>query len=144
MTFRLDLDIVAPAARVFDFVADFTTVPQWYSAVQRVERTTGTSGLGTQYDVYRNLPGGPVRNEVAVTDFTDGEAVTFTSMSGPTPFVYRYIVEPVNDLTRLTLEATISAAGLPGPAAYLGPLAERLFKRGMRENLRTLAAILER
>jgi len=29
MTFHLNLDIAAPAAEVFDFVADFTTMPRW-------------------------------------------------------------------------------------------------------------------
>jgi len=144
MTFELSLDVAAPPATVFDFVADFTTMPQWYSAVQRVDRTEGTSGLGTRYAVHRQLPGGPARNEVEITTYVSGREVTFTSQSGPTPFVYRYLVEPDGDTTRLTLEGTISGAGLSGPAALLGPLAEGLFKRGMRDNLGALKQILER
>ncbi len=143
MTFTLNLDIVAPPSRVFEFVADFTTMPRWYSAVQRVQRVEGTGGLGTRYEVYRELPGGTARNEVAITSYSGGEEVTFTSLSGPTPFVYQYRVQPVEDSTRLTLEGTISPSGLPGPAAHLGPLAEGLFKRGMRNNLGTLTRILE-
>jgi uncharacterized protein YndB with AHSA1/START domain len=143
MTFELSLDIAAAPAKVFDFVADFTTMPRWYSAVQRVRRVDGTGGLGTRYEVYRNLPSGAAVNEVAITGISDGEEVTFTSLSGPTPFVYRYRVEPVGEATRLTLEGTISAAGLRGPAVLLGPLAEGLFKRGMRDNLGTLSRILE-
>jgi len=143
MTFELNLDIAAPPARVFEFVADFTTMPRWYSAVRRVLRVDGTGGLGTRYEVHRDLPGGATVNDVAITSYSDGEEVTFTSLSGPTPFVYRYRVQPLRDATRLTLEATISGSGLPGPAALLGPLAERLFKRGMRDNLGTLKEILE-
>jgi hypothetical protein len=56
MTFQLRLDIAASPATVFDFVADFTTMPRWYSAVQRVDRIDGTSGLGTRYEVHRHLP----------------------------------------------------------------------------------------
>ena len=144
MTFQLRLDIAASPDTVFDFVADFTTMPRWYSAVQRVDRIAGTSGLGTRYAVHRTLPGGPARNEVEVTTYESGREVTFTSLSGPTPFVYHYLVEPDSDLTRLTLEGTISGAGLTGPAALLGPLAEGLFKRGMRDNLGVLQEILER
>jgi hypothetical protein len=143
MTFELSLDIIAPPARVFAFVADFTTMPRWYSAVRRVLRVEGTGGLGTRYEVHRDLPSGATINDVAITSYSDGEEVTFTSLSGPTPFVYRYRVQPLPDATRLTLEGTISAAGLPGPAALLGPLAERIFKRGMRDNLGTLTRILE-
>jgi uncharacterized protein YndB with AHSA1/START domain len=144
MTFELSLDIIAPPAKVFEFVADFTTMPRWYSAVKRVQRVEGTGGLGTRYEVHRDLPGGTAVNDVAITSYSDGEEVTFTSLSGPTPFVYRYRVRPIRDATRLTLEGTISASGLPGPAALLGPLAERVFKHGMRDNLGTLTRILER
>jgi hypothetical protein len=144
MTFQLSLDITAPPTRVFDFVGDFTTMPRWYSAVQRVQRVEGTGGVGTRYEVYRDLPGGPALNDVAITSYLDGEEVTFTSLSGPTPFIYRYLVQPLRDATRLTLQGTISASGLPGPAALLGPLAEGLFKRGMQDNLGTLKRILER
>jgi uncharacterized protein YndB with AHSA1/START domain len=143
MTFELSLDIITPAARVFDFVADFTTMARWYSAVQRVRRIEGTGGLGTRYEVQRNLPGGAALNEVAITSYRAGEEVTFTSLSGPTPFAYRYRIQPAGDTTRLTLEGTISASGLPGPAGLLGPLAEGLFKRGMRDNLGALKRALE-
>jgi hypothetical protein len=143
MTFRLNLDIDAAPAAVFDFISDFTTTPRWYSAVQRVDRLGGADGLGARYAVHRNLPGGPATNEVEVTTYESGREVAFTSLSGPTPFVYRYFVEPDGDATKLILEGTISGAGLSGPAALLGPLAEGLFKRGMRDNLAVLKAALE-
>jgi hypothetical protein len=143
VTFQLGLDIAAPVETVFTFVADFTTMPKWYSAVLRVERVEGIGGLGTRYTVYRELPGGPAVNDVTITSYSEGDEVTFTSLNGPTPFTYRYLVRPSRDTTRLTLEGTISASGLTGPAALLGPLAEGLFKRGMRDNLGTLKTLLE-
>lgn len=143
MTFQLSLDIAASPATVFDFIADFTTTPRWYSAVQEVDRIGEGSGLGARYEVRRQLPGGPALNEVEITTYESGREVTFTSLSGPTPFVYRYLVEPGGRGTLLTLEGTISGAGLPGPAALLGPLAERVFKRGMKDNLGQLKKILE-
>ena len=143
MTFQLSTDIAAPPATVFEFVADFTTMPTWYSAVQRVERRGSTTGLGARYDVHRQLPGGAARNVVEVTSYESGREVTFTSLSGPTPFVYRYLVEPGTEATRLTLEGTISGAGLTGVAGLVTPLAERLFQRGMRDNLGVLRKVLE-
>lgn len=143
MTFTLELDIAADPAAVFRFIADFTTTPRWYSAVQRVEHVRGTGGVGTKYAVHRQLPTGPAVNTVAVTSYTEGEEITFTSISGPTPFTYRYRVIPTPRGTRLELEGTISAAGLPGPAGLLGPLAERIFQRGMRSNLGALRQLLE-
>ncbi|MFF2496615.1 SRPBCC family protein [Agromyces sp. NPDC058064] len=143
MTFTLTLDVDAEPARVFEFIADFATTPQWYSAVQRVERVHGTGGAGTTYTVHRRLPSGPAANTVVVDSCTEGEEITFASVDGPTPFSYRYRVRPAPGGSRLELEGSISAAGLPGPARLLGALAEPLFERGMRSNLKTLKGILE-
>jgi hypothetical protein len=144
MTFTLNLDLTASPADVFAFIADFTTTPAWYSAVQRVQHLHGTGGIGTEYVVHRQLPTGPAVNNVVVTDYAEGRGITFTSVTGPTPFVYRYRLTPVPHGTRLDLEGDISAAGLPGPARLLGPVAEGIFQRGMRTNLSTLKTILER
>jgi hypothetical protein len=52
-------------------------------------------------------------------------------------------VEPNGQGSRLVLDGSISAEGLPGPAAHLGPLAGRLFKQGMKKNLQVLTRVLE-
>jgi uncharacterized protein YndB with AHSA1/START domain len=144
VAFTLELGITASPTQVFAFVADFATTPQWYAAVQRVERVQGDGGIGTRYSVHRRLPTGKVVNIVEVTSYAEGKEIAFTSVEGPTPFTYRYRVEPTSAGTRLQLEGTITAAGLPGFARLLGPAAERLFKHGMQENLGVLREILER
>ncbi|NNC12553.1 hypothetical protein HII28_11770 [Planctomonas sp. JC2975] len=145
MTFSLELDITASPADVFAFVSDFASTPLWYSAVQRVDRLSGDgSGVGTRYSVHRRLPTGPVVNTVEVTTNVAGHEVVFESVDGPTPFTYRYRVQRASAGTRLHLEGSISAAGLPGLARLLGSAAEPLFKRGMQDNLGALKRILER
>ena len=144
MSFQISLDIRRPPSDVFAFVADFRNMPAWYDAVERVTATTATSaGQGARFRTVRSLPGGRVHNDVEVTSFQPYEEITFTSIDGPTPFRYQYRLEPVPGGTRLTLDGRISAEGLTGPAAHLGGLAERLFERGMRTNLRTLKRIIE-
>ena len=143
MSFTLDLDIDAAPADVFRFISDFRTTPRWYSAVKRVEAVAGGGGIGTRYLVYRDLPGGEARNEVEVSSHEPNREVSFTSVSGPTPFVYRYVIESAGTGTRLVLNGSISGAVLSGPAALLAPLAEGLFKRGMRDNLGQLKRLLE-
>jgi uncharacterized protein YndB with AHSA1/START domain len=143
MSFTLNLDIAATPEEVFSFIADFANTPKWYSAVQRVERVSGPGGVGTEYAVHRQLPTGAVVNNVVVTSYIEGQEITFTSVTGPTPFTYRYRVHSAPLGARLELEGTICAAGLSGPARFLGPAAERLFKRGMRDNLGALKEILQ-
>jgi hypothetical protein len=142
--FTIDIDVDASQRSVFSYVADGTRTPEWYDAVRSVNRTTANAtGQGTRYRFTRVLPQGEVVNEVEVSEFQEPTLVTFASRSGPTPFVYRYRVEPTATGSKVTLEGSITGEGLQGPAAFLAPIAGKFFARGMAENLKTLKAILE-
>ena len=144
MSFQISLDIRRSPSDVFAFIADFRNMPRWYEAVEQVTATTSASaGTGTQFRMVRSLPGGPAHNDVEVTTYQPDSEVAFASINGPTPFHYRYQVQPTDTGTRLTLHGDISADGLPGPAARLGGLANQVFKQGMKKNLDALKRILE-
>ena len=101
-TFHTTVDISRPPDEVFAFVAEPHKMPLWYDAVDHVARTTnGPSGPGARYDVTRSLPGGQVHNDVELTDHQPDRLVTLESLSGPTPFRYRYTLEPTSQGTRL-------------------------------------------
>jgi hypothetical protein len=89
------------------------------------------------------MPGGQAHNDVELTEFQPNRRVTLESRSGPTPFRYRYTLEPTRRGTRLTLQARISNAGLTGPLDHLDAIAAQLFKRGMQHNLTQLKRILD-
>jgi uncharacterized protein YndB with AHSA1/START domain len=142
--FQLAIDIRRPPADVFAFIAEPQNMPLWYEAVQQVTETTANpTGAGSRYDIVRSLPNGPAQNDIEVVEYTLNHQVTIESCSGPTPFSYRYRVEPSHEDTTLTLNASITSAGLPGPAAHLGGIATQLFKHGMKQNLHQLKQILE-
>lgn len=143
MSFTLELEISASTQEVFKFVSDFTAMPLWYSAVDRVQRLQGNGEVGTQYSVFRQLPYGAAVNDVVVTNYVKGEEITFKSISGPTPFTYQYRVQPSPHGTRLHLEGAISTEGVPWLASLQDSFVERIFKRGMRTNLENLKEILE-
>jgi hypothetical protein len=86
-----------------------------------------------------------VENEVEITDYEPDRRVTLTSLSGPTPFRYRYTLEPVDGgaVTELTLVGDITAEGLAGIPAALAPFATRAFRQGMGKNLAVLKRIVE-
>jgi uncharacterized protein YndB with AHSA1/START domain len=143
-TLHATVDIGRPLAEVFAFVAEPRNMPLWYEAVDEVTKTTDApSGPGARYLVTRALPGGRAHNDVELTEHHLDRVVTLESRSGPTPFRYRYTLEPNGSGTRLTLEGRISSAGLPGPIGRLDGVATRLFERGMQQNLRQLKRILE-
>ncbi|MGH9035864.1 MAG: SRPBCC family protein [Acidimicrobiia bacterium] len=141
--FRISIDIDVPPAVVFDFVADTGNAPLWYEAVVSATRTSpGPIGPGTTHRLVRSLPGGQVENDVEITDYEPDRRITLTSRRGPTPFTYRYTLEPGRGSTRLDLSGDIRPEGLPG-AVLLGPFATLAFKRGMQHNLAALRGILE-
>jgi uncharacterized protein YndB with AHSA1/START domain len=143
-TFRVTIDINRPAADVFAFVAEPRNMPRWYEAVERVvEVTPRTPRQAASYEITRSLPGGRTDNIVDVTESTLNLTVTFESRDGPTPFRYRYAIEPNGEGSLLTLDADISSAGLPGPLAHLDAVATRAFKQGMRHNLEGLKHLVE-
>jgi uncharacterized protein YndB with AHSA1/START domain len=143
-TFHIAVDISRPPAEVFALVADPRSMPLWYEAVDHVaEATNGPNGPGAQFDVTRSLPSGQAHNLVELTDYEPDRRVTLESLSGPTPFRYRYTLEPTGQGTRLTLDGRITGAGLPGLMGRLDTVAAQLFKRGMRQNLMHLKRIVE-
>jgi uncharacterized protein YndB with AHSA1/START domain len=142
--FSLTIAIEQPPAVVFAFVAEPTNMTRWYDAVDHVTVTAGAPiGRGTRFKTIRSLPGGRAINDVEITEYEPNRRLTVESRHDPTPFRYRYTLEPIGDGTVLTLSGRISGAGLAGPAAHLGPVATQLFKRGMKHNLDVLKRLVE-
>jgi uncharacterized protein YndB with AHSA1/START domain len=143
--FTIDIDVDAPRQTVFNYLADGTRTPEWYGAVRSAVKTSeGSTGKGTRFRFTRVLPQGEVVNEVEISEFREPDLVTFASRAGPTPFVYRYRVEPTAAGSRVILEGSITGEGLTGPTALLAPFAGKFFARGMTENLKMLRMRLER
>lgn len=140
MPFTLELDLPAAPATVFRLLTDAHALPRWYRAVDRAERLPDRHGEA-RLRIRRRLAGTVAVSTVALEDVVPDRSVTLRALDGPTPFTYAYRLEPTPAGTRLRLQGTISAAGLPGPAGRLGHWAEPLFARGMRDNLEALGAL---
>lgn len=83
------------------------------------------------------------RHPAVLTPYLWANLVAFVSRTGPTPFIYRFRVEPTAEGSRVILEGSITGEGLKGPTALLATGAGRLFGRGMTENLKRLKTRLE-
>ncbi len=142
--FTIEMTIGRPTSEVFIHLERAEDAPLWYSAATSVDRLdAGPIGVGTRFRYNRELGGKSVVNDVEVSAFERDRTIELSSISGPTPFVYRYRLEPSGDGTLLRLEGTISVEGLGGLAALFKPLAERSFRRGMLANLETLKRLIE-
>jgi carbon monoxide dehydrogenase subunit G len=141
LNFETSVRIDRPVEAVFDFVSDPTTFPRWNSAVQSVQETSaGAGGVGATYLMERELPGGRAENALEVVEINRPTLFVIRTTSGPTPFLYRYVLADDEGGTLLELAAEVELGGLAGA---LGPLASRAVKRGVDSNFADLKRILE-
>ena len=129
--FATNITITRPIDDVYARLADPAGFPAWNSAVDRVQ----ARGDG-RYVMHRRLPSGPAVNELEVIERNPPTAFAVRTTSGPTPFVYRYALEPTDGGTLVTLQAE---AEVPGPAV----LVKHAVKHGVDANLATFKAVVE-
>jgi carbon monoxide dehydrogenase subunit G len=140
--FTASVRVARPAEDVFAYIADPRNFPEWNSAVDSVVAASPRApGVGMLYVMRRQLPSGRATNELEIIAHDSPGTFAIRTTSGPTPFVYRFRVEPADGGARITLTAEVELAGL---ASIAGPLVTRAVKRGVDANLATLRAILER
>lgn len=141
ISFETSVRVQRPLEVVFDFVSDPLSFPRWNSAVQAVNNTSGVTGeVGSTYSMRRELPTDQVENELEVLVRERPSEFAIRTISGPTPFHYRYRFAPDGAGTVVHLDATVE---LPGVAGRLGPLAARVVRRGVDANFAVLKRTLE-
>jgi len=130
-----------PIEEVFAYISDPENFSDWNSAVRTVRKTSaGEDEVGSRYSMERDLPTGRAENELEITSHKLPEEFSIRTLSGPTPFVYRYAFSRSDGGTLVELDAEVE---LPGVAALTGPLARRAVKRGVDDNFATLKRFLE-
>ena len=139
-SFHASVRIERPLEDVFAYLSDPENFPRWNSAVRTVRPTAPERALGSTYAMTRDLTTGRAENELEITSLEPPHEFAIRTLSGPTPFVYRYRLTPNNGSTLLELDAEVE---LSGAAALLGPLARRAVKGGVEENFATLKSVLE-
>jgi uncharacterized protein YndB with AHSA1/START domain len=141
IAFETNVRINRRIEHVFAYVSDPRNLPRWNSAVQAVRKlSTGEDGVGSTYSMERELPTGRAVNELEVVASESPRHFAIRTTTGPTPFLYRYEFSAENGETVVNLDAEVE---LEGAGAFLPPLARRLVKKGVNDNLTTLKQILE-
>jgi hypothetical protein len=95
----------------------------------------------------RELPSGKVENIYEIIEFESNKTLAIKTISGPTPFFYRYTFEPSEQGTRLSLDAEVDREGLVavlGTKARIAPdvLLTRFVRGGVESNFKSLKSIL--
>jgi uncharacterized protein YndB with AHSA1/START domain len=106
--FETSVWVERPIEEVFAYVSDPENFPHWSSAVRTVRKTSaGEDEVGSRYSMERDLPTGRAENELEITSHEHPEEFSIRTLSGPTPFVYRYAFSRSDGGTLVELDAEV-------------------------------------
>jgi carbon monoxide dehydrogenase subunit G len=132
------INISAPVEKVFAYVTDPTTGPEWLVGWTEVTDVTG-SGVGQHYHWKYSMLGVPLRGETTVSEQVPNERSVTDSKGGITS-TFTFTFAPHEGGTKLDVEIDYSI-----PVPVLGKLAEQLvLKRNQREAQMSMENIKER
>ncbi|UCF47787.1 MAG: SRPBCC family protein [Myxococcales bacterium] len=121
------ITINSPVEKVFAYIDDITTSPEWLPSMMEVSDITG-SGVGQHYRWKYKMAGVPLNGESTVIEHIPNERRVIDSKGGVNAH-WIYTFEPDDGGTKLDIEIEYTI-----PVPVLGKLAEKLvLKRNERE-----------
>ncbi|MBN2155582.1 MAG: SRPBCC family protein [Candidatus Lokiarchaeota archaeon] len=147
MKFRTEVKINSPIEKVFSYIKDGNKLVKWNSAVKEVSHLN-FDGKDNEYQMIRKLPDKIVENIVKISDNEDENTIQIETVSGPTPFLYKYKLVPFRGTTNLILNADVDEEGvlsLLGPKIKVIPkfVINKMVRKAINNNLFSLKVILE-
>jgi len=137
-TITTSINISAPVEKVFAYLTDPLSTPEWLVGATEVTDVTG-SGVGQHYHWKYNMLGVPLRGETTVSEHVPNERRVTNSKGGATS-TWMLTFAPHEGGTKLDLELDYTI-----PVPVLGKLAEQLvLKRNQREADMSMQNIKER
>jgi uncharacterized protein YndB with AHSA1/START domain len=112
-----EIVINCPAERVFRFVADLATWPQWHGSGHQMEKSTaGPVGVGTTWKATGEVQGQPLVLTIEVTSYEPNSRFGFKTTSGPIQAQQAFAFEPVDGGTRLAMVLELADPQMAAPA----------------------------
>lgn len=142
MRVESQIDIQAPAERVFAFIADVARQPEWIGAVSAVSDISSSPvGQDTTFRLSLALMGKTAEADQRVTRFEPNRVFAQSTTSGPIPTEITITLTEHGDMTTVhnVTEADISSLG-----RLAGPIVVRTIRRQLDTDLQTLKSMLER
>jgi uncharacterized membrane protein len=134
--------IKRPPHEVFEFLTDFSNVPEWQSGSVDVRGPEEALGVGTTYVQVLRFLGKRFEATIEVTEFEPGQRFSLKTLSGPIRFEVRHTLDAADGggATRLRVELE----GEPGGFFKLAePLVERKAQRQIEHDFATLKKMVE-
>jgi uncharacterized protein YndB with AHSA1/START domain len=136
-TIQTSTNINAPVEKVFAYISDPTSLPEWMLNLSDVTDVTG-SGVGQHYHWKFRMAGIPLRGETTVSEHVPNERWVLDSTGGGTS-TWTFAFAPTEGGTMLNMSVDYTI-----PVPVLGKLAEKLvLKRNQREADQSMENIKE-
>jgi uncharacterized protein YndB with AHSA1/START domain len=125
------VDVKAPQARVFDYVADVSRHGEWGSAddhMKAVAEKPGPPAMGSRYSAEGMLNGKPNHSVVTITAIDAPKRVAFDAEDSNSVFHHEFTFSPANGGTHVERHVTMTK----GPFYF--PLVLAVFKSTVQKN----------
>jgi carbon monoxide dehydrogenase subunit G len=104
MVFQSSIDINAPVEKVWALIDKLNEWPQWMPSIKKIERVSkGPLTVGSQLSVTAKVSGLTVKLFMTVIEFVPERAVVMQGKALGTNLTRFYILEPMNDKTKVTV-----------------------------------------
>lgn len=111
MRFESSIEIDAPVGRVWALVDRLEEWPQWMPSIKRIERISGgTLEVGSQLSVTAKVSRLTVNLLMTIIEFVPERKVVMQGRALGTNLTRFYILEPVDNRTRVTVGGEVSGA----------------------------------
>ncbi len=109
MVFQSSIDINAPVEKVWALIDKLNEWPQWMPSMKKIEKVSkGPLTVGSQLSVTVKVSGFRVKLFMTITKFVPQQAVVMRGKALGTNLTRFYILEPVNDKTKVTVGGEVS------------------------------------
>ena len=124
---KRSVTIQAPIEKVFAYVTDPMSLPEWMVGIMEVSDVSG-SGADLHFHWKYRMAGVPLKGETQFSEYVPNER-SVSASTGGIPSTFRWTYTPEAGATRLDLDLEYTV-----PVPVLGKLAENLvLKRNERE-----------
>ncbi|MEL6671569.1 MAG: SRPBCC family protein [Bacteroidota bacterium] len=141
MKFEESVFIQSPTAKVFKFLSNFRSHKKIVASVQETKLTSdGKMGLGAKLFHKSFFLGRKIETDSEVTAYVPEKEIKIESLNGPIPIQTRYLLEPKEEGTVVTMEYQVE----PGSffrmtESFLKPR----YQEVVTDTLKTLKKLLE-
>jgi uncharacterized membrane protein len=137
-----EIVIARPVSDVFEYAADASNAPAWYTNIESVDwKTPRPAEVGSRVEFVARFLGRTLRYTYEFVELVPGQRLVMRTQEGPFPMETTYTWEATpSDSTRMRLRNRGAPTGF---SRVMAPIMKPAMRRANRKDLARLKVILE-